>query len=127
MEVSRTFTPTWFINPLSVTVNICTGLNETTAADFLSVHPNPANDKISILLNGRSDSEILIAVYNVYGSMVKELYSGKLIQYGSNQMHDISVLTEGVYFIKISGGINNTTKFVKYWLTIIYKLFIDFY
>jgi len=99
---------------LTVSVNVCTGIDDIVSNKIFSVHPNPANDNISISIAGDNDSDVLIQLFNVYGSKVMEFFSGKLIHYGSNQTFDISVLNKGVYFIKVSGDYAGTTKLIKY-------------
>ena len=64
--------------------------------------PNPANDKLTI--DGVSDYDAKI--YNNLGQFVMETTNTNTI--------DVSTLSKGIYFIKVSDGINSSTKkFIK--------------
>lgn len=88
---------------LLMTVNLCTGINETDNAPFMVVYPNPATDQISLAVTGWNTSNAKISIYNVYGQKVSELFSGKISEQNWNRFYDVSQLSNGVYFIEVKG------------------------
>lgn len=66
------------------------------------IHPNPASDVISI--HGLAIKDIII--YSFIGQ--------KVLKISNQNMIDISSLSKGVYFVKVSNGMNSSTKkFIK--------------
>ncbi|PUZ27541.1 Por secretion system C-terminal sorting domain-containing protein [Chitinophaga costaii] len=83
--------------------------NIKTVAAVMTVFPNPANDKINVLvpveyLNG------LIRVYDVHGSVVKTVYGN-----ASSISVDVGHLPSGLYIISLEKGVleKQTVKIVK--------------
>jgi hypothetical protein len=72
------------------------------SASRVKVYPNPANDFINIESNDTEISEV--ALYDILG---KQLLSQNEL---ANNRLDISNLTKGVYFMKISANGNSITK-----------------
>ena len=61
----------------------------------LKIYPNPVSDNLFI---SKPNSEVLdVVLYDVYGNSV-------LQQKTIEESVDVSILTEGVYFIKISSA-----------------------
>ncbi|HPB24681.1 MAG TPA: T9SS type A sorting domain-containing protein [Bacteroidales bacterium] len=82
---------------------------EVTNSDFLYLYPNPASEFVELeyFYNSYSRFEI----YDALGHLVK---SGDLTE-TRKQLLDISSLRKGLYFIRITGGIDSVVKkFVKY-------------
>ncbi|MCE3297304.1 MAG: hypothetical protein K0R65_3018 [Crocinitomicaceae bacterium] len=71
----------------------------------LSLHPNPANDKLTIDNNGLTGS-----VYEIYSLDGTKVSSGKI----ASDKHEVTVasLEAGVYFLKLENGMESR-KFVK--------------
>ena len=83
-------------------VEDCTA--SVTDPSFLnfSIYPNPVKDYLNI---DYSNSE-RISIYNILGKEV--------IRIGNQNTVDVSTLSKGVYFIKVSDGVNSSTKkFIK--------------
>jgi len=68
-----------------------TSVKENTAKS-ISVYPNPANDRLNIVLNGQ---EANVSVYDVTGKVIS---SEKMI--GNSTMH-LSSFSAGTYFVKV--------------------------
>ncbi len=70
---------------------------------IISVYPNPANDKVTILFNKLPDNEIELIIYDITGRFIKNQF---LI--GQKQTAiDISSLNNGIYILKINSGGRN--------------------
>jgi hypothetical protein len=73
----------------------------------LSVYPNPATNKITIVANFIRDENIATSIYSINGSLVLQTenkYAGEPVTM------DISTLEAGVYFVKISTKNYTSTK-----------------
>jgi len=78
------------------------GIEETNVSD-LSIFPNPTNDVLNIV-SDKPNLDVLI--FNVIGERVMH-------KKATNQIN-VSSLSNGVYFMRLSDGINTTTKkFIK--------------
>ena len=76
---------------------------------LLSVYPNPIKNELKVTLNKTSENKSLLTIYNLCGSIVKQVE----VENGENTI-DVSKLTSGVYFLK--ANINDrlvVRKFVK--------------
>lgn len=71
-------------------------------ADMISVYPNPAKDRISIVGELEIDD---VEIYNINGQLVQK-------QEISNQNNELTIgnLSSGLYLIRISSGENSTIK-----------------
>ena len=103
----------WYVNSLTNKVvridpsNV--GINELSTTNFV-LYPNPANDKLNILLNEQW-SDARITINDLKGSLI----SSQSISAGEKNMTiDISDLTTGVYTLSIRSDENVAVKrFVK--------------
>ena len=78
------------------------GIDDLNQLD-ISVYPNPTSDTVYI---NSSSSQLKVVVFDILGKQV-------LNKPNTNSV-DVSSLSKGVYFIKVSDGINSSTKrFVK--------------
>jgi hypothetical protein len=92
------------IKTWTITVNTCNvGLTENNIANQFAVYPNPASDKVTVMLNN-SNSNTMIQVLNALGQVVltKSNVSEK------NELNTES-LAKGVYFVKVSNGKESST------------------
>jgi hypothetical protein len=74
-----------------------------------SITPNPANQQITLTYTPRSNSAFC-EIINAYGQVIQNCNLGK------NPSHTItiSMLPPGIYFLKITDGLNNSSrKFIK--------------
>lgn len=92
----------WYVNTITNQVIRIDGMSVGImdhSADNFSVYPNPASDKINILLNGNSASESIIRVMDAKGSVVLT----NKISKGEKQISlNVSNLSSGVYSLSIS-------------------------
>ena len=78
------------------------GIDDLNQLD-ISIYPNPTSDTVYI---NSSSSQLKVVVFDILGKQV-------LNKPNTNSV-DVSSLSKGVYFIKVSDGINSSTKrFVK--------------
>ena len=92
----------------TVTVNICTGVNETDNKIGISIYPNPAKDILTIELNNYTNT-VLASVYSIDGQLIKD---EELL--GDNNKISVSDLTSGIYFVIIKNDTKgHTFKFIK--------------
>jgi surface protein len=78
------------------------GIDDLNQLD-ISIYPNPTSDTVNI---DSSSSQLKIVVFDILGKQV-------LNKPNTNSV-DVSSLSKGAYFIKVSDGINTSTKkFIK--------------
>ncbi len=84
----------------TITVNIKTGINETTGSDaLLTIFPNPNNGVFTIAAPGININQSLhLAIFNIYGQSVYSTgnYTGGQI--------DLSGEARGMYMLRLSDG-----------------------
>jgi len=91
---SNGFSVRFIKNPSTASIN-------DFSKDLFSIYPNPTKEYLNIDCSSLES----VSVYNILG---KELLKG------NNNRINVSSLSKGVYFIKVSDGINSSTKkFIK--------------
>ncbi|NOX45688.1 MAG: T9SS type A sorting domain-containing protein [Chlorobi bacterium] len=85
-----------------ITVEECTGINQTNFTSDIRIFPNPTNGIVSIQSNYNKNTLTSIKVYDAYGQM---LYLEEKVNIGDKQIKtlDFSKLGKGLYFIEIHG------------------------
>lgn len=78
-----------------VTVDICSGITETTAANELFVYPNPCSEMVTVV----SEATGTLQLYNLPGELLREA----TLQQNRSTL-DLQDLPAGVYFIRIING-----------------------
>ena len=73
-----------------------TGVEQITYAEGISVYPNPANDMISVYIDGAIYSNAIVVVTDVTGK-------DRIISKMSNSI-DVSTLTPGIYMLRVEAG-----------------------
>ncbi len=91
-----------------------TGIDENTLIDNLKenhvlVYPNPSNRLFNLVFNLPQPSSVVISVYNIYGSLVKQFTPGHFIQGTNTYILDLGPVKEaknltGIYFYKLDAG-----------------------
>lgn len=85
------------------------------AADSMSVWPNPAHSKVSVNIVSTRQSQVLLKLLDVKGSVVKTTKASLLK--GSNQLNlDVASLPNGIYYLSAewnTGQTSRTNKVVK--------------
>lgn len=86
-----------------------TGTPSTKNNNRITVYPNPANDKLYLISNSADLSEkITYSITDLFGRKILEN------KFNPSEYIDISGLSEGIYFIRIVDGIQESTnKFIK--------------
>lgn len=87
---------------ITLTVNTCTGIEDLTSGDFISIYPNPFSDVLFVTLNLNTDTDIEFVLFDVLGKeIMNNTYretaglSNKTIQ-----LDDFNI-SNGVYWMKI--------------------------
>ncbi len=83
-----------------------TGLNSLQKDTGLKVFPNPANDSLSINLNGIEGIQS-VQVFNQKGELIKETEVEKITHV------NISGFTNGIYLVHLKGFPQHAQKFIK--------------
>ena len=90
--------------------NIGIGALSSSEANSFHIFPNPANDFLQIMFNKNDPNSYSISIIDITG---KEIISQSI----SNAPIDVSLLTNGMYFVKLlnskTGKLVGTEKFVK--------------
>jgi len=74
----------------------------------IKIKPNPASDRVTFTINGNGDQKTFLRCYDNLGRMVGE-QSGV----GRQQVMDVSRLTGGLYYCKVtSGELSKVVKFM---------------
>ncbi len=69
---------------------------DQTDKEYIEVYPNPASDKINVRVNNLSDTETLVFIYDITGSLI----SSRMLRNDTNEQIDVSRLSKGLYIIK---------------------------
>ena len=91
-----------FITNFTVTEGV--GIEEETAANAVSIYPNPA----STMLNVHAENFDNVQIINFLGQVV---YSANITE--NDFQINVSDLSNGVYFIRLNGETTTTQKFIK--------------
>jgi hypothetical protein len=88
-----------------------TSISELNASDHtdFTLFPNPAKDKLNIILKNIKDKNNLkVSIINEMGMVVYE--PGLNVNYADQYVIDIGQLSKGVYYLKLNDGKNITTR-----------------
>ena len=85
-------------------------VNEILTADDISIHPNPVTATANIEFSLGNNSNVDIAVYNILGKKITDLYNGEMSMGSNNIKWDVNGLNNGVYFVKIQMNNQVVTK-----------------
>ena len=88
-------------------------VNQSTVME-LTLFPNPVVNTINIKWENRWMGDVTVEIVASNGAIVRT-YDVKEVQYSKYSAFDLSNLTSGVYFIRVSGkeGTSSVTKFIK--------------
>ncbi|MEC7646644.1 MAG: M43 family zinc metalloprotease [Bacteroidota bacterium] len=79
-------------------------MSESVNKSKLSIFPNPAKDKATIVLNNIAEKNVDIVLINILGAEVGKLFSGKIVSNYQEISTDLIGIGKGIYFVKV---INN--------------------
>ncbi len=70
----------------------------------IAIYPNPANQKQTMVIQSATPQSLNIDLYDISGQLIKNVYAGKAC-IGEQQFDvDISNISNGIYFYKVSIG-----------------------
>jgi hypothetical protein len=84
---------------------------EPTLTSELSVYPNPVTEISHVVFTLPQDVPVMLVLYNNAGQPVSKLFNGPVK--ANSQIHlplPVEQLTQGTYFIRLSGGKHNLSK-----------------
>ena len=92
-----------YIDDINLSSPVFTSVNETKAEQSISLFPNPSEHLTQLNLNGFEDEVLSIALYDVTGHKIRNIYSGLV---GASTVLNIETgqLSKGLYIIKIDGN-----------------------
>lgn len=83
--------------------------NVNSNENGLVIFPNPASDKVSVMINAISSSNAQINIIDIKGAIVKSM-DGKLVS-GVNLMElSVADLPKGMYFVQVASNEGTSTK-----------------
>ncbi len=98
----------------TATANLAHGItvdiNETLSSDDISIHPNPVAATANIEFSLANNSDVNIAVFDILGKKITNLYDGEMSMGLQNITWDVNELNNGVYFVKIQMNNQVVTK-----------------
>ncbi|MCS6935595.1 MAG: PKD domain-containing protein [Chitinophagales bacterium] len=98
-----------FVSPTkTVTISNCTGIDDVSFANSISLVPNPTNGQITISISD-NDGPVNIKVYNVIGSELKS-FTADVAGSTFSRSYDLSDLPNGTYLVKIQSGAKSAVK-----------------
>jgi len=84
----------WKLTSVPVTP---TSQHQIYAINDISIYPNPANDRINVMISGVRDNHKTISILNSVGEVVREEES----LYQNSTLLNVSTLKNGVYFVRL--------------------------
>ncbi|HZY79754.1 MAG TPA: choice-of-anchor tandem repeat GloVer-containing protein [Cyclobacteriaceae bacterium] len=94
---------------MSQVSNIITAVEEATA-EFISVSPNPADDKVDVVFTDAADQPITITLADIFGRVTEQ----RSARTNSVERFDVQSLARGFYIFKVSNnGVTVSKKFIK--------------
>ncbi len=96
-----------------LTLQPLTKKDDTPPQSILQINPNPALGNIDIAITLDQSEKMRISLYDSNGNFVKEISNGILIE-GINQVSfNTKNLSNGIYFIRVTGSsINHSSKLI---------------
>lgn len=93
----------------SIHVSDYVGINEVALKDAVSIYPNPASDVLNVKFENVSSEYMAIEISNLQGQVI---YSNVLNEFTGNAIEPVNVsnLSNGVYFVKVSSDNEIVTK-----------------
>lgn len=80
-------------------------INEINSAnEGFSVYPNPVTDMVNVKFNLTEAEDINVELYSLDGKLVSKLAHDNLVAGDHHLTHDLSTVSSGIYFVKISDG-----------------------
>lgn len=81
--------------------NMIVDVDEMLASEDVSIRPNPVTNNANIEFSLNNSANVNIAVFDILGKKVKNIYSGNMTGGSQNVNVNVSELNKGVYFVKL--------------------------
>ncbi len=91
---------------IATSCNVVTDVNELSSSNLTSISPNPFSTSININSENLKEDDYTISVYDLPGKII---YQTKK-QFSNKTSVELSDLTKGIYFLKITGNHFAATK-----------------
>ena len=81
---------------------------DVTKSNISEIYPNPSSDSFNLDVNSVANNEFSMTIYNINGSIIRT--KNVQLSEGNNVINeDISSLSSGIYFVRLSNTSNNET------------------
>lgn len=93
----------------TITVNVCTGIEENSDVSSLNIYPNPSNGLLNIDFSNADGGPLIISILSLQG---REVYSlnGRSTSRGYHKTISTEELAKGIYYIRITTGSGMETR-----------------
>ena len=92
--------------------SIFTGIRETTLNSDFSLYPNPATDKLNVVLSNKKAENVSVKIFNNLGQLVKTATLGNATDI--NNQIELAGLSSGIYIVKTTvGNASSSKKLIK--------------
>ncbi len=92
--------------------NIFTGIHENALGSDFSLYPNPATDKLNVVLSNKKAENVFVKIFNNLGQLVKTVALGNANDI--NNQIDLADLSSGIYVVKTTvGNASSSKKLIK--------------
>jgi hypothetical protein len=81
--------------------NMIVDVDDMLAPEDISIRPNPVTHNANIGFSLSNSANVNIAVFDILGKKVKDIYSGDMTAGSQNVNVNVSELNKGVYFVKL--------------------------
>jgi multisubunit Na+/H+ antiporter MnhE subunit len=88
--------------------SIYTGIREASLNSDFSLYPNPATDKLNVVLTNKKAESVSVKVFNNLGQLVKTAQLGTATDI--NNQIDLTGLSSGIYVVKTTVGNASSSK-----------------
>jgi hypothetical protein len=87
----------------NITVQDCTGIEESLTSSEVTVYPNPTMGSFNIAINNINVDELVIIIFDLQG---KQVFSSvdKNVTGAYNKQINLDEVAKGLYYIKVSAG-----------------------
>ena len=93
------------INSDTLNITIINGLTEGQIAAGIKIYPNPAQDKLNVMIGNSSDANI--SIVDIQGQiLITDIVTNAV---NAQRTYDVSNLASGIYFLKITTGTQSST------------------
>ena len=102
-------------NDIRTFLNTTAGISEQkNIFSEINVYPNPANDNLNLKISLKENSLLKIDIVNTLGKLTETILNENVTAGFILKNISADHLAEGIYFIKISAGNDNTTTYHKF-------------